>query len=846
VLPELFSGEWGGGLLEYSSYSRWGPTPSAAKAGLTNVIRSAEALRHPKARVQETKYKIERTFPKTMKLLIDNLDGLGALDYTACLDSGKNPILTRKLNSPAHLKFGIVAGISNLAAPVIGARVILVLSSGNDLFTGYVAQAPTYQYVGWADRGLVYRYEIEALSDVMLMDRKAPPAHPPFVDRNAGDAFQQLTTEALPGWFDLSGVEAGDPIPYYSVNPAKPWTASAAEIALSARCAYRADNSKLFFTPLGATTYALDENGPTFSPGDLQLQSVNRLVNDLTVLGSLEPSAHVKDYFAGDGYTTKFYLSQKPFTRSSQVALYNHTILDELYTELDPTHWTVTDPLGVISAGNGLLQVAGGTGIDGQTILEFIEKIELGGATILEHGDVVFNAASDGVIGGLYADEISIAGCLAGFRVATAGANCNVQALINGALTGTVLATQAGHHYVFSTLLYPTEVYRLEQVFHSSLHQSGSARGGAAINCDVRVVLEVQDIDPANPATQIAPATVLYDDVIASAPGFCSYALINAGNIECSVTFTYIWLPVDALVRSTAPGENTVTVPVGSLLDGAACQISSSPSLEFYPNYIPVANELIEVSYRGQSHAVARVINSASIAAHQRGGDDGVRGSVREIGTPVARTSADCETAALALLDDAGQGWAGVYRVWSQMLPGGATDVLPGDGLALNVPSRLATFAAVVREVDVEIVDIVGENSQYTLRFVDAGDPSLDFAFVTALVKQAQVPTPIDVTEIGTFYLPDLTEAEVTNVTSTTATIDVGFTPVAGGGIEVRYSDDGWGQNNDRNLYGRFTSSSFTVTRLVRGQAYFLRSYDGSFPPKYSRYSAALFVDYPL
>jgi hypothetical protein len=780
-----------------------------------------------------------------MKLLIDNLDGLGAQDYTAFVDSSKHPSLVRKLNSPAELKFGLVAGTRSLVVPVIGGRVTLTLSNGNDLFTGYILQTPTYQYLGWADRGLSYRYEIDALSDVMLMDQKAPPAHPPFVDRNAGSAFEQLTAEAVPGWFDTSGVEAGDLIPYYSVNPAKKWTASAAEIALSGRSAYRDDNSKLFFTPLGANTYELAENGATFSPGDLQLQSVSRVVNDLTILGPLEPSAHVKDYFCGDGYTTHFYMSQKPFTRSSQVALYNRTILDEIYTELDPTHWTVTDPLGVITVSNGQLQVAGGTGTDGQTLLGFIEKVELGGATMLEHGDVVFNAASNGVIGGLYAGAVSIANCLAGFRITASGDYCNIQALVRGSVTGTPLATQAGHHYVFTTTLYPREAYRMQQVFHSSLYPSGSPRGGDAVGCDVRVVLQVQDINPTNPATQIAPAMVLFDDILAGAPGFCTYALISAGSIRCSLAFTYIWLPVDALVRGTPYGGSTVTVLTGSLLDGAECQVTTAPALEFYPEYIPAANELIEVSYRGQGHAVARVINSASIASHQRGGDDGVRGSVREIGLPAPRTSADCETAALALLDDAGQGWSGEYQAWSRFLPGGAADIFPGDGLAVNVPSRMTSFTAIVREVDVEVIDIAGENSRYTLRFVDAGDPALDFAFVTALMKQTQVLTPIDVTEVGNFYLADLTNAEVTNVTSTTVTIDVGFTPVAGGGIEVRYSDEGWGVGYNGNLIGRYTNSSFTLTRYARGQTYFLRSYDNSTPPKYSRYSTALHVDYP-
>jgi len=223
-----------------------------------------------------------------------------------------------------------------------------------------------------------------------------------------------------------------------------------------------------------------------------------------------------------------------------------------------------------------------------------------------------------------------------------------------------------------------------------------------------------------------------------------------------------------------------------------------------------------------------------------------VRGSIREIGMPVPRTSADCEIAALALLDDAGQGWAGEYQAWSQFLPGGAADIFPGDGLAVNVPSRMAVFTAIVREVDVQIADIAGENSRYTLKFVDAGDPALDFAFVTALVKQKKVLTPIDVSLVGNAYLADLNDAGFTNVTSTTVTIDVGFTPGAGGGIEVRYSDAGWGMNNNRNLVGRYTSSSFSLTRYARSQTYFLKSYDSSVPPKYSRYSASLHVDYPL
>ena len=123
------------------------------------------------------------------------------------------------------------------------------------------------------------------------------------------------------------------------------------------------------------------------------------------------------------------------------------------------------------------------------------------------------------------------------------------------------------------------------------------AQAGITHVLNMQQELEVQDIDPGNPATQVAPAIVLYDGIVASAPQFCNYALINAGAMHAEVAFTYVTLPIDVLVRSTLPGESTVTVLTGSLLEGAKCRISSALSLEFYPQYIPAANQQIEVGY---------------------------------------------------------------------------------------------------------------------------------------------------------------------------------------------------------------------------------------------------------
>ncbi len=124
-----------------------------------------------------------------MKLLIDNSDGLGLQDYTSVLDPVQPANLVRKLNRPAEMKFGLTPGRGAFVVPKLHARVILTAESGMHLFTGYTVQTPVGAYVGWGDRGSEYRYEVNALSDVMLMDEKSPPPHPSFVNRRTGDAF---------------------------------------------------------------------------------------------------------------------------------------------------------------------------------------------------------------------------------------------------------------------------------------------------------------------------------------------------------------------------------------------------------------------------------------------------------------------------------------------------------------------------------------------------------------------------------------------------------------------------------------------------------------------------------
>jgi len=780
-----------------------------------------------------------------MKLTIDNLQGLGPVDYTAALEPTVAPGIERRINLPAALRCGLAAGLQGFVVPSIGARITLARADGSFLFTGYLTQAPEAVYAGVGEQGAVYQYTLVAESDEVLLDQKALPNRAPFVARSAGSALRQLSQDLLPGYFDTSAVGDLDTLPVYPVNPQKPFSYHAAQIAVAARGSYRAMNRQLMLAPVGTATYAINESDPNFSPEGLSVISPNKLINDVTVIGLDEPQAYVRDYFVGDGLSLQFYLSQKPFAQAKL------PLIDEEYktTILDPATWVVNDPSSAVSMVAQALQVSGGAGQDGKTTVCFIEQIELGGALELQHGDICITGPSQGVIGGLYPGSISAAGCLAGFQVTPSGSGSNIQALINGSATGPVVATVQGHRYVFTTYLYSREVYRSQEIFHSSQHPAGNGWGGVAIPADVRVVLELQDIDPSNPASLVAPATVLFDDIIHNAPGFCTYALLNAVKMQCTIAYTWGTHISLAEVRMALPGAGYVTQLVESLSDGGQCGIANSTSLDFYPQYVPPLNALIVASYRGSGRAMAEVVNSAGVASLAKGADNGTRGLVRSMTNPSARTQADCENAALAVLDGASApAWSCSYETWSDFLPGEAQDIFPGDGVTVNVPSRNAVFDAIVRAVAIDLVDPAKDRGMYRIEFANdlAAPLGYEDAGTATVVPLQDMPPQLATTQAGSFYLESLTNAQVTQVSSTTVTVDAGMAPPPGCGIEVRIHDFGWGVSNDRNLLGRFSAQTFTLPRLARTQNYFLRLYDNSAPPRYSRYAAALHVDFPL
>jgi len=86
----------------------------------------------------------------------------------------------------------------------------------------------------------------------------------------------------------------------------------------------------------------------------------------------------------------------------------------------------------------------------------------------------------------------------------------------------------------------------------------------------------------------------------------------------------------------------------------------------------------------------------------------------------------------------------------------------------------------------------------------------------------------------------------VTSATTTALQIDAGIAPPTGGGFEVRLRDGDFGAGVDQNLVLRSPVRNFTIPRSAQVERYYVRMYDGSTPPLYSRLSSAVFTNLPV
>jgi hypothetical protein len=798
-----------------------------------------------------------------MRITIDNLDGQGARDYTASI-APEGPItLQRTLNAPARCTAEVVVGAGGLPLPSRLGRVVVAGDDATVLFTGYLATEPVRVYGGAASEGAVYRAGLSAVSDEWLLDRMGSGASQTAANSLSLDGNQLLARLAArvqagqPDSLTVSTTAGTRVSGVFSPRASVPWSVNAGEAAGASYAGYRALNGQIMLQPAASVTHNFSDADGTLSVAELQVSAVRELANDVTLSGAEEPAAYISESFAGDGTTTEFTLSEAAFRETTR------TLIDDSFTSavIDSSTWEVGDPGSHISLSANGLTLNGGTGQDGVTTVSALDAFEIGGSIVVELGGVMLGAASDGMLAGLYAGPVQLATCFAGFRVrqstsGTGGVTILVP-VVNGAEVGTSFTPVAGHAYTLRLRLHSVEMQRVMQRYYCMADGVVLGFGNeSGVNAPCDVVFELVD----EGASSNTPATVLYDTAAASgslvgSPMTCAFVAANSTQIFGSIRSVDVTQPGTAWVVSTLPNGTKQTRLVGTSGEGVDCTLSYGTSagtpgkVTFFSGRVPVVGEIVTVQYRNEQRAIARMVDSASVTAEaQAGAAGGVGGTSRWLGKvlqPAARSSADCESAAQALLAFATSRTAAVAGAYTAVNP--SADIWPGDVLA--VTSDGVTSSLLVRSVEVKDGNAAPEIRSYAIKF--ANDWATEWADGLGLKLSESIAAdailPPEPETAPAQVLANLQQLSLTSVNGTEIQIDAGVDAPSGGGFEVRRRDWNFGADVDMaDLVLRSPVRSFSIPRAAQVERYYVRMYDASSPVLYSRFSSAVFVNVPL
>ena len=789
-----------------------------------------------------------------MRIAVDNLDGLGAVDYTAFVAAEGPVTIERGLNVPSRCVAEIV--LDGVATPKRLGRVTVTSDAGAVLFTGYVATEPVRVYAGAGSEGAVYRARISAVSDEWTLDKLGSGA-----GRNEAASFaldgaglvSRLAERVAGASLPVSAAGTSNATGSFGVRAAAAWSANAGDAAGAAYAGYRALDGSVLVQTAGTATHALSDADGTLNVSELALGNVRELANDVTVSGAEEPGAYVSECFVGDGTTASFELSEVAY-RDTQ-----RTLLSDSFqgAGFDRTQWMVSDPAGRLALTAAGLTLNGGTGTYGGTTVTGIDVIEMGGSIVAELGSVAFGAASDGVLAGFYEGPTIPAACFAGFRVrqSTSGTGgvTVVAPVVNGAEVGTVFTPASGHLYTLRLRLHCVEMQRVMQRYYTMVDGVIAGFGElSGVTAPMDVVFEVVD----QGVSSSTPATVLYDSFAAgapvvSSPATCSFVAMNATEMFGSVGSVSVTRPGSLWVTSVLPSGTPMTRLVGMAGQGVDCEASygtaagAQAKVTFFSGRVPAANERVVVSYRTRNRSVARMANAASVAAEAVGGASGTSRWYGKVLQPVARSSADCESAAAAVLAFATSRSAAVAGSYGVVNP--AADIWPGDVLAMT--SAGVTTSVLVRSVVVKDGASAPETMAYAVKF--ANDWATEWADGLGLKLSeaiaADAVLPATASNGAPVYAANLQGLSVTALSTTALQVDAGCDAPSGGGFEVRRKDWAFGVGVDpADLVLRSPVRNFSIPRAAQSERYFVRIYDASTPAVYSRWSSAVFVNAPV
>lgn len=568
---------------------------------------------------------------------------------------------------------------------------------------------------------------------------------------------------------------------------------------------------------------------------DVTSSSFSDLAQDVTVSGEDEPTQYVTELFRGDGATASFALQHAPFRESG-----NDTLLDDAFdgSVFDSNIWSRVDVASYLSLGTGGLRLNGGTGFDGATLLSTKSLVELGGGLVAEARDVMLNAGSDGVLLGFYDGTATRPHCTAGVRVRAAAGSRSLVAIVNGVEQTTSYDFVDGHRYVLRVRLHCAEMQRIRNRYGVLVDGVLQQFGGDAVGAPVHVVIEVADLGLASSTLP----TVLYDGAMAVSPTQCVFAPVNSVALNGSVGRVTLTRTGSCLVVSTAGDGTQRTRRQGISTSGADYVVSAAGVVTFAAGLLPQPGELVTVRYRRRGRAIARVIDDTAEFVKESLGLPGMPTWAGAVRSPRARSSADCESAAKALLALSAGSATGISGsvTWSRNAAL-AADVAPGD--TLRIASDEGTQILPVQSVRMVDGNCEPEHVAYTAAFRQGRDVSLDFHVGDGLA--ADVPENVAATK--DIPIPaSLSGLQVTGATIAALQVDSGVDAPDGCGFEVRRSDANFGAPSTADLVLRSAARGFSIPRASFAERFFVRMYDNSVPAKYSAVSSVVLTSLPV
>lgn len=765
---------------------------------------------------------------------------INRLDYTAALDAAHPLAIERKLNEPSICQLWLtLAANSTLPAPARYQPLAVTGDDGTVYFTGFIAMSPLPEYAGVGLEGPRYRTAIQAVSDELLLDQLMMPRSNSTSSQSIGTLLSALVMHTGSTALSTRGLSLATAVNNFSPEPGSNWSRRAGQAAGMARSSYRALGGALSASGVSTVVHPLNETDGSLSLANLAFtSSVKRaLANDVTVCGENEPVAYVTEYFLGDGVTTVFNLAADPWLPStSKTALIN-----ELFSEasINLTQWGPLGGTGTFLLGANGLAMTGGNGIDGETLLAWLDPIEMGSTLLMEAVGVTLSPGSTGILCGFFMPPELSPNCTAGFQVTSqpgTGA-VTLQPLVQGLAAGTTFAINPANQYTLRVRVHCPESEREQSLYYSFGDDGPISAGGMGILAPAKIQMEIQEFVNGVGAMPVT----LYDGGISSLPGFCTAVPASSINLIGTMRAFNLSNLGSGWVVSTPTSGGPYTRRIGTTAESGECNLERAGKLTFYTGSAPAAGEQIAVSYRTVGRAVGRSVNTASQQALAAAGSPSVAVWIGTVTNPPARSSADCRNAAQAIEQAA----AGVSALWSGTYKGTrasfAADVWPGDALLLNAPSTDLDAQVVVRSVKVTYASSYPDLVNYEITF--ANDWADDLAIKTSATVpvNAWLPALVNPT-----VLDNVNTLTVTTLSGNTVTINTGVTPPAGGGFEIRLRDWAFQAGEDPTLVARSTVENITFSRASAADRFYIRMYDGNTPPNYSEFSTALFINLPL